>query len=198
MHNKNILLNLIGWFLVLLGIFNAYIHITTDNGLFLLWYCNHISILGGILILLRKRSWLNAVINVGLIPVLFWIADYFSNSMFNYNLFGFVGYVFAEKNPFLFFLYLQHIYVIPLMIFALYLLGGAMKNAWKNSTIYGVFLFGIGWFFDPAYNMNCSRKLCVSFFPNNLLFLVVQYLIMIGFGFLSNWILWKTMQKTNS
>lgn len=184
---------IIGIFLILIGLINVYFHYVTNSTIILLWFCDHIALLAGILILLRKRYWLNVAINLGLVPVLFWIADYVSQMFFNYRLFGVVDYMFQETNRAIFLLYHQHLFVVPLMILALWLLGGAV-NSWKGSIGYAVVLLLSSFLTSSDYNINCVHKVCISIFPDNIIFILLQYVFIALAAVFSNWLLNKYLK----
>lgn len=186
---------IIGIFLIVLGLINIFFHLTTRSSIFLLWYCSHITILAGIVILLKKRYWLNALINVGFFPIFFWIIDYLVWILFDYNLFYIINYVFEETNRALFLLYHQHFFVVPLMILALWFMGGAVKGAWKGSIVYGAVLVLISRFADASYNLNCAHKQCIAFFPDTIFFLILQFVVIILSFVLANWLLVKFLKK---
>lgn len=192
---KDKIADFIGWFLVIFGIFSIVVHFTIGQPIHLLWYCNHMHILAGILILLRKRYWLTAVLSLGLIPVFLWIVDYISHIVFRYNLLGIVDYLYQETNPLLITLIHQHLFVLPLAVIALWLIGGAVKDAWKGSLLYAGILFVISFPFDLKWKLNCVRVSCISFLPNTLPFILLQYVLIFAAIVVSNWILIKITKK---
>lgn len=185
---------IVGVFLIILGLINLYFHFINDIEILMLWYCDHIMILGGIAILLKNRYWLTALINVGLFPVLFWIIDYISQAFFKYNLLDIVTYLFEETNRALFLLYHQHLFIIPLMILALWFLGGAVK-AWKGSLLYGSILILISLLANPVYNLNCVSRPCLMFLPSNFISIIIQFALMFIGILVTNWLLIKYIKK---
>ncbi len=184
----------VGIFLVVIGLLNIIFHIIYNRSFFLIWYCNHIALVAGILILLKNRYWLNAIINVGMFPILIWIADYLGYFINGKTLFGASDYVFEETNRAMFWLFHQHLFVVPFMILALWLLGGAVKNSWSGSVLYGLFLFLISLPTDPAYNANCAHKSCILL-PEGIAFLIIQQIAFVFFFFVSNWLLIKFLNR---
>ena len=81
------------------------------------------------------------------------------------------------------------------MILALWFLGGAVKNAWKGSILYGAILILISLATNPSYNLNCVFKSCITFFPNNIFFIILQFIFMFAAILAANWLLLKYIKK---
>ena len=75
---------------------------------YIFWFCNHASIIIGILILLKNKYWLTAELSLALVPQLVWSIDFFGFLLFKKTIFGITDYVFGTFT-FQTFFSLQHI-----------------------------------------------------------------------------------------
>lgn len=158
----------LGLFFILLGIITLFWHIFVLDWRYVFWFCNHAMLIVGWALLKKNRFWLTAMLNWSIIPVSLWVVDFLSKLLFGFYIFGITSYMFAQpfwKNI----VSLQHLFTVPLMLYALWLVGKPHPRAWIGTTLHGTTLWLISYFFiRQDYNVNCVHKACVSFldWPN--------------------------------
>lgn len=159
-QKKERILNILGWVFLALGIIAVIWFFGIRDWRYGVWFCNHAMIIVGLSVLKRNRFWLTAMLNIGLIPVSAWLIDFIGKLFFDVHLFGITRYMF-EGSPWTHLISLQHLFTVPLMLYALYLLGKPHKNAWIGTSVYGAVLWFISYFFiTPDYNINCVYSAC--------------------------------------
>jgi len=162
---KNII-NLIGaivLFVGILGIFNSFYF---DRAYDLFWFCYLGSILLGIGIIFRNITLIKSQFYILIIPDIIWSIDFLVHLIRGKSIFGIVDYFFVETRWIVKIVSLQHIYSIPLVILAVFLIGKAIKTenrALLMSFIQITFTYlATTIFTPPEANINCAYRLCGS------------------------------------
>lgn len=160
--------DLIGTIFILIGIMPLLTFFFFSRIEYTAWFSNHSFIIMGIAVLFRSRFWVFAELLIGLIPELLWTADYFWKSVTGNYLIGVTEYMFTPTGGFDWFHFysLQHILFVPAALYALWVLGGPVKNAWQGSVMHGAGLWILGWMLDPELNINCVREACAWNVPH--------------------------------
>ena len=92
---KQILLNIIGIFFILLGLTGIVANIINKTPYNLVWFCNHTSLILVIAFLFRSSFWITAEVSIGLIPQMLFSIDFLGKLIFNKFPFGFTDYMFS-------------------------------------------------------------------------------------------------------
>ncbi len=168
---KEKILDVLGWFFLALGLITFFWYALIRDWRYAVWFCNHAMIIVGLAILKRNRFWLTAMLNWALIPVGLWIIDFLVRLLFGVHLFRITEYMF-QRPWWQDLLSLQHLVTVPLMLWAMYLLGRPHARAWLGTAIHGAVLWVISYFLiSPDYNINCVYETCarVLAIPNYVL-----------------------------
>ncbi|MEK6840461.1 MAG: hypothetical protein AABX79_00730 [Nanoarchaeota archaeon] len=164
--NKDLLFWLFGAFLILIGVlafFNAFTHLDSAIPL---WFSYIAVFLIGIGIITKNSDLIAIQANILLIPYIFWNIDFFYQLITNSSLWGITDYFFIVgfMNSLGNFITLEHIYIIPVALGFIFLLGLNRKDLWKISFLEIAIIFFITFFFSSRdMNANCVFESCASF-----------------------------------
>ncbi|MSS74128.1 hypothetical protein EXS72_00605 [Candidatus Pacearchaeota archaeon] len=112
----------------------------------------------------RDGSLIASQLCILIIPYLIWNIDFFTYLFSSYSIWGTADYIFDSGDLFGKIISLQHIFNIPLSLFALYLIGLKRKDFWKISFFEIVILFFVSRFTtNYEQNVNCVYHNCASF-----------------------------------
>ena len=180
----------LGWFFLVLGIISVFWHVIIQDWRYAVWFCNHAMIITGLAVLHKNKFWLTAMLNWALIPVSLWIIDFLGKLLFGTYLLRITEYMFVEQ-WWKHLLGYQHFITVPLMLYALWMLGRPAKNAWLGTTIHGAILWVISYFLiTPDYNVNCAHTSCVPMLiPQVSWYPVLWVVVAVIMFFLTNWFL---------
>jgi hypothetical protein len=191
-ENKEVILNIIGIFLIIFSIlaisYAAYRGMTD----LIFWFCYIGMIIIGIGCLTKNDTLIASQINLTAGFLIFWIIDFFYILFTNQTLFGITNYFFNEPIliPKLF--SLEHFFLLPISIYALYLVSLKSKDFWKISIIQATIIFLILRILNISENnVNCSFISCVSFIQNNSFYILNWFIIVFSMVFITNFILVK-------
>jgi hypothetical protein len=160
MAKKELILDILGWFFIALGLVSVISHVVFGNWRYAVWFCNHAMIITGIAVLCRNRFWLTAMLNWSLIPVSLWAIDFVGKVLFDVYIFGMTEYMFVGIG-WMNIIGLQHLFTVPLMLYAMHLIGKPSQNAWLGTTLHAAILWVVSYFFiTPDYNINCAHTAC--------------------------------------
>jgi len=149
--------------LAILAVINAFLHPETASPL---WFCYIAVLFIGIGILLKKSEFIITQINIMAIPLILWNIDFFYQLITKKQLWGITDYFFATgwMGSLGNFITLQHLYVLPVGLVFIYLLGISKKNLWKWSFLEVVLVFIASSVFSVyEENVNCAFKSCINF-----------------------------------
>ncbi|MDP3882085.1 MAG: hypothetical protein Q8Q31_04395 [Nanoarchaeota archaeon] len=136
MRLKEIILNIIGVFLIVVGVVAILYAFYLGTPSLILWFCYMGSIMMGLGVLRRSNLLILSQVNILLIPALVWSLDLFYILVFQDSFLGITDYFFREP-LFARIISLQHIYNVPLALIALFIIGKNqdrnIKYAWKFS-----------------------------------------------------------------
>ncbi len=186
---RGIWLNIIGIFLVVLGIIHLYQTIFTVEPIHGFWLCNHVIFFIGIAILFRKSFWLRAEFLVLFLGQFIWIIN------FIFKIFG-SGFVVVDY-AIGFVPAVVHLLTLPLGFIAIILLKKKEKSAWKGSLLHMLVLLPIVLYFGSYYNLNCLLKPCVTWLPNILIYPFGIFLVYFGFIILLNYFIDEIVLKNS-
>lgn len=194
--DKNFLLNLSGWFLIILGAIRIFQLIFFGEPIHILWLCNHVIVLMGIAILFRSSFWLIAEFSFLFLGQVVWIFGVLLFVFFGIEIPGNSTYLLYDLNFLNLVSLLVHFLTLPIGVFAIYLLGKKESFAWIGGLIHATLLVPFALYFGEYYNLNCIYKPCVSFLPDfsgySLLLIPVYFaLVVIPLNYLVNYLLRK-------
>mgnify|MGYP001568505613 CR=1 FL=1 len=105
-------------------------------------------------------------VNIITIPLVFWNIDFFYQLATGNALWGITDYFFiiGWMNSLGNFVTLEHIYLVPVTLGFIYLLGISRKDLWKISFLEIAIIFFISFFLSQReMNANCVFSSCISF-----------------------------------
>jgi hypothetical protein len=142
-------------------------------------------IIAGIAILKRNRFWTTATLNWSLVPVSMWVIDFAGKLLFDTHVLGITEYMFV--GPWWGrILSLQHLFTVPLLLYALHLLDSADERAWLGTAVHGAALWLISYFIiTPDYNVNCVYEACQSWLQSEY-YVALWPLIAVALFYLTN------------
>lgn len=189
---KNIIMNFIGILFIILGvgaIINTIYHINLSLAP-ILWLCYICIILLGIGALTKNYLLLVSQLNILAIPLLFWNIDFYYILFTGNSLLGIADYFFISGPLIGKLITLQHLFTVPLTIYALYLIKIKSNYIWLISFLEITIVFFITRLISsPEQNINCVFSPCVNFsVPYYHLTWFVGFFIII---FITNFVLRK-------
>lgn len=160
---KGIKLAIIGSIFLFFGIgaWANYILTLDLNRIF--WMCYLSLILMGIGALRKDSYLLMSQIYILAIPLLIWDLDFIFHLISGNTLWGIADYFFLGEFGFEKIMVLQHLFSIPLAIYAVKLLGVKRRDAWKVSLIQIALVYiTVSSFVSSSQNINCIFTSCIK------------------------------------
>ena len=190
-----IILNLIGIFFIFLGVIGIFNYIMRGEYQTILWFCYLGMILLGIGILKRNSFLIVSQLNILAIPLILWSIDYIYYLINAKSLLGLAGYFFVIGSVLQKIISSQHVFTLPLALYALYRIRIGRKDAWKISIplIIG-FYFASILLTSEKLNINCVYRSCFSFSfpgPHNIMWFVSAFLMIFASNFILVKLFWK-------
>jgi hypothetical protein len=186
---EDIILYILGIFFITIGIIaiiNSIIIETYSNAF---WVCYSGMILIGIGILFRNSFFVLAQINILTIPLLIWDFDFFYRLILDKPLFGLTDYFFMGSFSLSKIISTEHLFILPLSLYALYLIKIKRNDSWKLSIIELPIIYFLTFLFtEREMNINCVFETCFSF-VGNFLFPIVWFILGICFIVIINLII---------
>lgn len=164
--NKFILLDIIGGFFLALGILAVAVSMYYQNPTQILYMCYLGLILIGVGILTKRSFIIMSQIYILAIPLIIWDIDFLYRLIINKPLFGITDYFFSGGHSLIGkIVSLQHLFTVPLSIYAASLIGVKRKDAWKWSFIQIILMFIVVTLFsNPELNINCVFNPCINIY----------------------------------
>ena len=186
--NKEVILNIIGVFLIVLGIIHLIQTMFFVDPVHFFWMCNHVIVFIGIAILFRKSFWVMGEFLLLFLGQFIWIINFF------FKIFG---------SPFVVIDYridiipaIVHLVTLPLGLIGILLLKKKEKYAWTGSLLHALILMPFVLYFGSYYNLNCLFRPCVNWIPNVATYPFFIFLIYFAFiillNYFINWIIGKS------
>jgi hypothetical protein len=200
MKNKNLILNIIGIYFIILGLVAIVMALNYRSPYQILYACYIGMILIGIGILTKRSFIILSQIYILAIPLFIWDIDFIHWVVFNKPLWGITDYLFLDFSLLLDkFISLQHLYTIPLAIYVTKLIGVKRKDAWKWSVIQVSLMFFVVLIFSPKIlNINCVFISCIGTnfgIPYILLWFFVSFNMIFITAWILNYFLWPKKIK---
>lgn len=177
-----------------------YAHIVYLSPYYLLWFSNHISLFIVFGILLRSKFIFTSIFCLGFLYELFWVADFFSNVVFGFRLFGITDYLLVPGYPkFGFFAAFVH-FLNPIALIYFLNKFGYHSRGYLGSIFHGAAIWLISLIFVPKeLNLNCAFANCLPALPiPNWLWQIAWPFITIGIIFLQFLVLKKIFKHAKS
>lgn len=178
---ENLLLNSMGFLFLFLGIIAIINSIYIKEPLHVFWMCYISLVLIGAGILLRNVYLVLSQIYILAIPILLWDIDFIHWLIFQQPLWGITDYFFLNMNFTLGkIISLQHLFTLPLAIFAVKKIGAKKTDAWKLSFLQILIVFALTIIFTPEEsNINCIFNPCMNI-PLNLPYEIAWFALFFG------------------
>lgn len=158
------LLRVLGVVYILLGILAFYNAIKYTETAGILWFSYFAFFLIGVGLLTKNSYLISSQLTIIFIPYLFWNIDFFHMLFTHSTLWGITDYFFASRPTLVQLISLQHLFTIPVSLFAIYILKLRRKDFWKFSAIQvTIFFFLVRLFSSPERNVNCVFENCIPF-----------------------------------
>ena len=186
-------LNVLGLFFIFFGTFSMDYAIWRTKPEWALWICYVAMVLIGFGILLRLSSLIASQLAIVGIPLLIWNIDFFYQLATRQPLWNVTNYFFSEMLPASRFISLEHFFLIPLGLYALWRIKLKTSKFWIISITQIAIIYALIYFFTrPTENVSCVFYSCVSFIPDGNLYPLTWFglmFVMIGtMSVVLNWI----------
>jgi len=193
---KNAILNVIGVLFLVWGIaavLNS-LYLLNPNQIF--WNCYIGLLLLGIGILIRNSKLVGAQLAILGIPLIVWDIDFIYYLVFNDSLWGITDYIFlTQRLAVSQIISLQHLFTLPVGVFALYLMRVKRFDFWKVALVQVSLLFVvISVMTSPYENIGCVFESCLSVdisVASHIPYKVLWFVSFLGMIFIMNFILWR-------
>ncbi|MBS3074672.1 hypothetical protein J4447_04470 [Candidatus Pacearchaeota archaeon] len=197
--SKNIILNITGVIILLvgvIGIFNAFYF----NRIYdIFWFCYIGMILLGLGIIIRNIPLIKSQMYILLIPDVIWVIDFLVRLLSGRSFLGIVDYFFRETNVLVKIVSLQHVYLLPLVIAAVFLIGKPIRTNNKGvliSVIEITFIYLTTLIFtSPSSNVNCVYRFCSESPWTNPFYPLIWYSAALIMVFMTRAVVNKLLEK---
>jgi len=197
---KSVWLNIIGIFLVVLGLVRIIQLLFFGVPVHVFWICNHILVFMGIAILFRNTFWLIAEFIFLFVGQFIWVIAFVMYFFFGVIVPGTSTHLIYDSQFINIISLIVHFWTLPLGFIAILILNKQEKFAWKGALLHTAILFPFVIYFGSQYNLNCFFKPCLDFIPNVSLyplfiFLFYFLVFVIPLNYLVNWIIKKSSKR---
>ncbi|MBI4450740.1 hypothetical protein HY642_02080 [Candidatus Woesearchaeota archaeon] len=186
----------VGGLFILLSAAGATILVRNGVPEYLLWFCNHTTLIMGIALILRSPTLLAAELYIAVIPQMVWSADFLVKRFFGTDLLGISNYMFNGYPADMYYFSLSHLVIVPVALYALWALGRPDAKAWNWAIFHGTLLFVVSLLVFPAANLNCVHKSCLPGIGPGpqyaIAWLAAGYAIVSFTNLALKWMLWKS------
>ncbi|HLC31802.1 MAG TPA: hypothetical protein VJK51_03975 [Candidatus Nanoarchaeia archaeon] len=183
---------LLGIWYILLGIvalFNSYYYFEVDQ---VYWFCYLGMFLLGIGLLWRNGDLLVVQFTILAGGLLFWTLDFSYRLLSGNDYLGISSYFFEDGSLIPKLVTLQHVYTIPVVLYALSILKIKGRRLWVLSFLEAVILYFLTFFFtSPEYNVNCVFYSCIRFFDLQLYYPYIWFLLVFLMIFVTHFIVMR-------
>jgi len=181
---KEIYVKLLGIFLIAFGFSAMGYGVLKGESMLVFWIC-YIGMIGiGLGCIIKNGELILSQLNILTIPLILWDIDFISFLITKQTIFGLADYFFEESSIMARMISLEHLFLIPLGVLALYLVKNKLnkrKNAWKISLIELTLLFIVLKIISISdKNVNCVFYSCIPYInpePYALWWFVTVFLI---------------------
>lgn len=197
-NKKSIVIDFIGFLLFALGISAITNSLFIENPYQIFWSCYLGLIIIGIGVVKRNSFLIMSQIYILAIPILIWDIDFLYHFILGKPLLGITDYFFREEGLNIGkIISLQHLFVIPLSIYALGKIGIKKgKDAWKMSLIQiSVIFLTVIFLTPPEQNINCVFAMCGSSDFSGTAYRITWFGIFFGTVLLTKFLIGKLLKE---
>ncbi len=173
------ILTFFGYVLIVLGVLAFYNAISHDP-MEVLWFSYAALLLVGLGVVTRNSYLIGSQVNIILIPYIIWNLDFFYYLITGSELFGVTNYFFNSRPTLAQIITLQHIFLVPIALYALSDIKIKRKDFWMLSLAQVILFFIIIKVIGDEKNVNCISYNCLPFeialYPA---FWIIAYCLMI-------------------
>ena len=161
---KYLILDIIGVFFMLFGVIAISNSMYHQNPMQILFLCYIGLVLMGLGILTKRSYLVMSQVYILLIPHLLWTIDFFYQLILNKPLWGITDYFFIDNlNVLGNIISLQHIFAIPIALYAVSLIGLKRKDAWIFGFVQITIIYVLVSLLTLSEtNINCVFKSCIN------------------------------------
>ncbi len=163
LKTNKLIVFLLGIYFFSLGVLAIVNTLMNKNYFGILWACYFGLLFIGIGMLFRNSSFILSQLNILLIPLIIWNVDFFYRLITGNSFLGVTDYFFIGQKTLGDFITLQHIYLLPFALYAIYLIKLKRTDSWKISFLEIGLVFFIGLFTPVKENINCIFSSCIDF-----------------------------------
>jgi len=180
----NFFLTFIGLFFILVGAFAFYngVELFGISGIF--WFSYVALFLTGVGIYTKNSSLIASQLCIILIPYIFWNIDFFYVLATGNSLWGITDYFFQPRPLLAQIISVQHVFIVPISLLAIYFIKLKRKDFWIFSVIQVVLFYFLARILSNLEdNVNCAFQNCMSFYISPEIypfFWFLAYFAMIG------------------
>ncbi len=161
---KDRILNIVGIIFLVFGI-TAVINTSLSNPKGILWFCYLGLIILGIGFLKKDHFLIESQLNILTLPLIIWMFDFIYFLIFKHSLLNIVDYFFVSGPILPKIITSQHLFTIPLALYAIKFIKPVSKGSWKLSLIQVSIIFiisrilsnyeeNINWAYHTSLNLN--------------------------------------------
>ena len=193
---KKVLLIVIGIIFLAYGLFAMGYAIYRGKPDWIFWACYVVMVIIGIGAFMRRGYLIAVGLNVVATYLIVWDIDFLYQLIFNKPLWGITNYFFKELLTPARIISFEHLFLVPLGLFAIYLAGLKRKDHWKISIIAAVAVIGATLLLtNPIYNVNCAFESCLPIFSNVPYYPLIWMIFIIATIFVNAFIINKLFYK---
>ena len=154
----------------------------------ILWFCYLGLVLIGIGIFMGNGGLIGSQIAILGIPLIFWDIDFIYRAVSGLSLLGITDYFLVNRPILSQLISAQHLFTLPLALYALYLVKVKKTDFWKISIAEVIALFFASYLFSkPESNINCVFRSCVNVdigLPYKIEWFLVFFVLIIVINFI--------------
>lgn len=186
----------VGVYLFVLGVTAVVYSIEFTDTANFLWFSYISLLLIGAGMMWGNSKLIVAQLNIILLPVLIWDLDFVLN-LFGFRFLGITDYYFDTMISWGKFVGLEHLYVLPLGLWAVWKIGLNRKDVWRWSFLEVAVIWVLSFLFtDRSRNVNCVFEGCAEIAALSGGWYYLAWVLVVGsvvFGV--NWGIWKWLGK---
>jgi hypothetical protein len=180
--SRVIIINILGGLFLFLGLGAVLNSLYLKNPTQIFWICYLSLIIIGVGLLTKNSFLIVSQLNILAIPLIIWDIDFLYWLLFNKPLFGITDYFFLDRIYTLGkIISLQHLFTLPVALFATYLIKLKRKDTWKLSIVQIVLVFFAITIFTPSEaNINCVFNPCINVYiglPYRLTWFIILFVM---------------------
>jgi hypothetical protein len=161
---KNLILTILGTLYIILGIIAYYNGIKLSGISGILWFSYTTLFLIGLGILIRNSYLIASQLTIIFIPYIIWSIDFLYSLIFSTSFLGITDYVFQARPLIYQLITIQHLFIIPISLFSIYLIKLKSKDFWKISLAQiTIFFLIVRILNNQQENVNCVFYNCLPF-----------------------------------